>query len=524
MAKIREGIKSTLASVSGIVGLSKEEKTDNNSMMRYNDKDERTSFTRISKKPSSKKPSSSQGGNSWKNDALKWGRIILAMAVLTGYAKKETQESQNGEAPKSVLSVGSLGVPLFKVDMNSGNKDSDFYARLFLADKVNQVVGDKIAELFEKSSKGEELPGTNEFYHENGLISSNTFYNENGVRTIEKHYENGGKTIEEYYENGQLKSKEGVDKDGGTTYEEYYENGRLKGKANVDKDGRKTYVSYYENGWLKSKQGVDKDGGTIYEEYYENGQLEYEESADKDGRKTYVSYYENGWLKSKQGVDKDGGKTYEEYYENGQLMRKRDVYKDGKETYEEYYENGQLMCKRDVDKDGKETYEEYYENGRLKMSAYHDEAKNRVAEAYSKEGELRVKVYADDEIYFYKGGHMNAKAVCKDGVGSFEEYHNNGVLSLKGVVEAEDLYRLCEEYYVQSDLSIEDFYHEGKMSGTFERYNDEGTLIGRDVYKDGVRVSSDGKDLSQKLQVMSTPLKGNKKNGLSLKPIQNGGR
>lgn len=77
MAKIREGIKSILASVSGIVGLSKKEKTDNNSMMRDNDKDERTSFTRVGKKLSSKMPSSSQGGNSRKIAALKWGGVLF---------------------------------------------------------------------------------------------------------------------------------------------------------------------------------------------------------------------------------------------------------------------------------------------------------------------------------------------------------------------------------------------------------------------------------------------------------------
>ena len=84
-------------------------------------------------------------------------KSILALTVLTGFAKKETQEPVGNEPPKATLTVGTLGMRLMKASINNGDKSTDFEANMVLAQGAKEVVG-KVFPEEEQNKLFEEKP------------------------------------------------------------------------------------------------------------------------------------------------------------------------------------------------------------------------------------------------------------------------------------------------------------------------------------------------------------------------------
>ena len=73
-------------------------------------------------------------------------KSTLVAAVLTGFAKKETQQSVDNEPPKATLTVGTLGVKVFKAEMKNGDKSTDFEGNMIGAQMAKEVVGKVVSE------------------------------------------------------------------------------------------------------------------------------------------------------------------------------------------------------------------------------------------------------------------------------------------------------------------------------------------------------------------------------------------
>jgi hypothetical protein len=68
-------------------------------------------------------------------------RWVLVAAVLTGFAKKETQPAADHEPPKATLTVGTLGMKVFKAEIKNGDKSTDFEANMVGAQTAKELVG-----------------------------------------------------------------------------------------------------------------------------------------------------------------------------------------------------------------------------------------------------------------------------------------------------------------------------------------------------------------------------------------------
>ena len=107
---------------------------------------------------------------------------LLALTVLTGFAKKETQEPVDNEPPKATLEVGTLGVRLMKASINNGNKETDFEGNMALAQGAKEVVGKAFPK--EKQDK---------LFEENPI--SNGAFGKEAKDALEKMGDTSGKTL-----------------------------------------------------------------------------------------------------------------------------------------------------------------------------------------------------------------------------------------------------------------------------------------------------------------------------------------
>lgn len=78
--------------------------------------------------------------------AVLLARCSLAAMILTGFAKKETEQSADGEPPKTTLTAGTLGMKVLKVKINGGNRETDFDANMMYAQAAKEVVGKLMTE------------------------------------------------------------------------------------------------------------------------------------------------------------------------------------------------------------------------------------------------------------------------------------------------------------------------------------------------------------------------------------------
>jgi antitoxin component YwqK of YwqJK toxin-antitoxin module len=201
-----------------------------------------------------------------------------------------------------------------------------------------------------------------------------------------------------------------------------------------------------------------------------------------DGKKEGIweRYYDNGQLSSKVSY-KDGKQNgiWERYYDNGQLDM-RGSFKDGKldGIWESYWNNGQLLYKGYYKNDKKDgIWESYHPNGKLNYRGSYKNDKlieelPLTESEQSKKGKLFIPrrlsgensrfIQWNKEQPIVDGERINQFTHNGKKTGIWESYHNNGQLWSKGS------------------------YKNGKKEGYWEYY-DNGQLISKGLYKDGLR-------------------------------------
>jgi antitoxin component YwqK of YwqJK toxin-antitoxin module len=202
-----------------------------------------------------------------------------------------------------------------------------------------------------------------------------------------------------------------------------------------------------------------------------------------DGKKESIweEYYENGQLESK-GLYKDNIKTgiWEDYYTNGQLAGKGQ-FKNGKQDgiWEEYYENGKLSSKG-LYKDGKYDgiWEYYYPNGQLSSKGlYKNGLRDGICEYYDENGQL-----------LYKGSFKNDKLIKELPITESEQ-SKKGKLFIPRRLSGENsrFIQWNKEQPIVDGERINQYTHDGKKTGIWEYYWDNGQLHSKGLFKNGKR-------------------------------------
>jgi antitoxin component YwqK of YwqJK toxin-antitoxin module len=265
-------------------------------------------------------------------------------------------------------------------------------------------------------------------------------------------------------------------------WEEYFPNGQLSSKG-LYENNKKTGVweSYHYNGQLESK-GLYKDGNRdgIWESYHDNGKLDMRGSF-KDDKKDGIweKYWDNGqlWSKGSYENDKRDG-IWESYYDNGQLWSKGS-FKDGNRDgiWEEYYDDGNLEYRR-LFKDGKLIK-------KLPITESEESKKGKLFIPRRLSGENSRFIQWNKEQPIVDGVQINQFTHNGKKTGIWGEYYDNGQLRYKGSFKDGEEDGIWEDYYKNGQLLSKQLFKNGLGDGIWESYHYNGQLDMRGSFKNG---------------------------------------
>lgn len=371
-------------------------------------------------------------------------------------------------------------------------------------------------------------------HYETGQVSQEgTFENDEPTGELIYYHPNGAvklrTTLAKGQPNGPLKA---VYPDGKTQAEINYVDGQPNGAVKF----------FYPNGAVQSEGSFTR--GLLsgpYKTYYPNGQIENEVLADKNGRGRYRSFYPSGKLQTEStyvpaplvqrpvknllgddltkrvapptGTNNlDGPAT--SYYESGQVKTKL-TYRNGVPTGHglEYFVSGNL--REDTD---------YSNNGRdRKITRYHDVA-GQVAQAeelfrnnrpagtwreFYPDGKTprKTEIYGPigrllgDRLTYFENGQLQSRQPFLNGfmAGTAQEYFPSGKLHKETTYVRNVLLGPFRELREDGTLVVSGQYRNGKQSGVWTYYQEDGQTVARNVtYRNGAAVETGAKSAKPK--------------------------
>ncbi len=413
--------------------------------------------------------------------------------------------------------------------MNSPN--NNIYISLFKKFIIYSIIGAGYF-LFGKSVFAQEINpnGYNEFYYENGRISSKGIFKNGLPEGIWK----------SYYPDGTLKSlgekTDGLsdslwvffDSEGRKSKKLDYYNDKKNGCARffdtlgntikelfyINDIAQGERITYYADGSIKTQVSIEdgKEVGLLLE-FALNGDIITEE------------VYDNGFLKDRKEFNRkneNGEKTgvWRDYFSNGELANEI-TYKDGKKSglSKFFNEEGKLIDIKKMKGDtiaGNsdeiviiELYKEYYPNGKLQLVGGNDNGlKNGIFREYDQNGEIingyiyekdtvlaegiisGDGVYQGDWSYFYKTGEIKSKGAYSNGKkeGKWTYYFKNGKKEQEGSYKENKLKGDWIWFYQNGQVRRTEFYNRKELlEGTVNEYDSLGNEMTRGDYYDGKR-------------------------------------
>jgi len=264
----------------------------------------------------------------------------------------------------------------------------------------------------------------------------------------------------------------------------YYPGGEVMTIAKHIDNTTSDAISYRKNGSVVSVgsyKSQKKIG--LWKMYDENDVLAAEENYAEDvldGESKI--YYKNGQLaKSMTYSNALLNGPWKEYFQNGSLK--------GEGTYVYGKQNGQIVA---------------YEAPNIKI--YEGELKNDLATGewryYLEDGRLKLRILYDDsgaeirrkfengEIEeFYDSGIPKSYYEYRHGKihGPFEEFYNRGDFVRREIISAEPGQAIeFKESLENTQLKMDGEYKMGKLEGEIIYYNEDGTILKKEFYVDGV--------------------------------------
>ncbi|GAC1594988.1 MAG: hypothetical protein NVS3B25_18260 [Hymenobacter sp.] len=370
-------------------------------------------------------------------------------------------------------------------------------------------------------------------YYENGQVAQEgTFENDEPNGELTYFHPDGSvklrTTLAKGQPNGPLKA---LYPDGKTQAEVGYVDGQPNGPVKF----------YYPNGVVQSEGSFTR--GLLsgpYKTYYPNSQVEVEVLADKNGRGRYRSYYPSGKLQTESTyapaplaqravknplgddltkrvapptgtANLDGPAT--SYFESGQVKTKL-TYRNGVPTGHglEYFENGHLREETDYSNNGRDRKitryhdvagqlkqaEEQYKNNRPAgtwREFYPDGKTPRKAENYGPLGRL-----VGERLTYFENGQVQSRQPYLSGfmAGVAQEYFPSGKLRKETTYVRSVLLGPFRELREDGTLAVSGQYRNGRQSGVWTYYKDDGKAVARTVtYRNGAPVEAGTKPKSR---------------------------
>lgn len=318
------------------------------------------------------------------------------------------------------------------------------------------------------------------------------FYNQSGALTMEINYKKGKKNgLRKTWMDKEIVEENFVDdvKQGNTVY--YYDTGKIlrkipfrdgleDGKAyDYDKLGNIISITDYKKGFVVNKENINrfdynglKTG--LWKDFYENGNVK-TECSFWDGKKNgfYKEYSEEGNLVKIEKYQND------EKQENAPELKsydlKYDYYPNGKVKVEgSYYNNKAEGVRREYTPEGKIEKSYVFKNGVMIGIGIVDE--NGWKQGAWKE-------YYDDGSLKQEGSYFNTK---KSGLWKFYFQGNNSIVEQIGTYDNKgNPIGEWKWFYESGNIHRIENYENGMLNGLMEEKTDSGLVITRGIYLDG---------------------------------------
>lgn len=146
----------------------------------------------------------------WQKIAKPMAKVALTMAILSSWAKKETEPATaDNPEPKAVLTAGTLGMTLMKTEMNNGDKTTDFDGKMILAESAKKVLRNFL------STASIDLDALNEkaFESDSPLIKQLKKASQTGTEATDIHVNVGNQEVFSYdyaTGNGMVSNQDGT--------------------------------------------------------------------------------------------------------------------------------------------------------------------------------------------------------------------------------------------------------------------------------------------------------------------------
>jgi antitoxin component YwqK of YwqJK toxin-antitoxin module/tetratricopeptide (TPR) repeat protein len=250
---------------------------------------------------------------------------------------------------------------------------------------------------------------------------------------------------------------------------------------------------------IKKIQGFPDYGGPLWQEMHSDHTEMF------DGKIQDVHYYwSNGSVVEAIGKTKDGepvGK-FNYYYSSGKLNAVGNFDDDGerKGSWVYYYSNGTRSGIETYEDGNLVDYDSsFFKNGVLKsLDFYKDGKAQGEAITYNSTGTFKNKIsYVDDVMtgpaqYFYPIGILRYNVNYKDEEleGSFIEYYDDGNISQDVSFVTGKRSGKGTEFYRNGQKSAELNYVEGELDGIIKKWYPDGTIRSEGEYKDGIVINT----------------------------------
>ncbi|MDP1621786.1 MAG: hypothetical protein Q8M08_05550 [Bacteroidales bacterium] len=346
--------------------------------------------------------------------------------------------------------------------------------------------------------------GFNQFYYQNGKLSSAGFLKNGKPDGYWK----------AYYENGKIRSEGNrVDFELDSLWKFYNEEGKLLVEITY-KHGKKNGIktSYLDKETVMELFYNDiKEGYTRY--YFPDGKIKQEvpfekgfeqgfgKEYDAEGNIITLTEYKRGFIVDRLRINRRDGKGRRQgrwytFYENGNLKSEvtfKDDLKNG--YYKEYTVTGDLLkilkyvndvVQPEAEEIQKlEVQNEYYPDGTLRISAmFRNGIPEGIKREYSPDGHV-------EKAYLYKNGVIIGEGVVKDDGerdGPWKDLYPDGSLKAEG--NYNNGKQTGEWKYYHANGNIEQtgkFNKLGKLDGPWRWYFDNGLLSKEENYRNGLK-------------------------------------
>lgn len=348
---------------------------------------------------------------------------------------------------------------------------------------------------------------THQSWHDNGTLVYAATYSQGLLEGPElSFYPDGTPRVQAYYRAGKLEGP----------YSSFYENGKKFEVLNYSQNHPTGHCVLYYPSENEEEQQISKSTNYI-DGKFDGEQISYYPT----GLKQAILTYHNGILHGyKASWDDEGALLEEATYVNGSLDGRFFQRKPDNRIVIYYYKNNILDGPHTVFHPADPTLiipqkpiiavESFYKDGQVEGEvAEYNPAGNKIAsthylhglkegitELYSNKGAVLYSIEFHNDLQngpakeFYRNGKIKKEVNFVDDVKEGEErsYHRNGQIASSKTYLHDELHGMTSEWSPEGILIFVADYDNGKRSGRFDKFNEKGEPVLRQIYRDDILI------------------------------------